>query len=76
VGWVLLLTTFWSSGRFRLSTIWDLVVAVVVVAVFSVLVARVKRLYQALKEICKMAWRQGQREAVRQLARAITHLKQ
>jgi uncharacterized membrane-anchored protein len=75
VGWVLLLTSFWSSGRFRLSTIGDLLVAVVVVSVFSLLLWRVKRLYDASKQACQRAWREGHREAMRQLSRALTHLK-
>jgi hypothetical protein len=75
VGWVLLLTAFWSSGKLRLGTIWDLAVAAIVVAVFSVLLARVKRVYQAFKELGRAAWQEGQRGAARQLARAIMHLK-
>lgn len=75
VGWVLLLTAFWSSGRFRLSTIWDLMVAIIVVAVFSVLIARVKLLYEFFKQASKRLWRQGQREALRQLFRALSHLR-
>ena len=74
-GWVLALTAFWSSGKFRVSTIGDLVVAVIVVAVFSFIVSRVKRLYEATKQACKMAWREGNRQAMRQLARAIAHLR-
>jgi hypothetical protein len=73
---VLLLTAFWSSGKVRLGTIWDLAVAFVVVAVFSVLLYRVKRLYEALREAGKKAWREGQREAIRQLARALAHLRE
>jgi uncharacterized membrane-anchored protein len=73
---VLVLTLFWSSGKFRVSTIGDLVVAVIIVAVFSFIVSRVKRLYEASKQACKRAWREGQREAVRQLSRALTHLRE
>ena len=68
VGWVLVLTAFWSSGKVRLGTIWDLAVAVVVVAVFSIILYRVKRLYEAVKYLAKRAWRDGHREAARQLA--------
>ena len=75
VGWVLLLTSYWSSGKVRLSTIWDLVVAVIIVAVFSMLLSQVKRVYEAFKETCRRAWREGHREAARQLARALMHLK-
>jgi hypothetical protein len=73
LGWALLLTAFWSSGKVRLGTLWDLAVAIVVVAVFSILLYRVKRLYEALREAGKRAWREGHREAVRQLARALAH---
>ena len=76
LGWVLLLTAFWSSGKIHLGTIWDLTVAIVVVAVFSVLVYRVKRLYEAVRQAAKTAWREGHREAVRQLARALAHLRE
>jgi len=75
VGWVLLLTAFWSSARFRLSTIWDLIVAIVVVAVFSVAIARLKLLYELATQAAKRLWRQGQREALRQLFRALSHLR-
>jgi uncharacterized membrane-anchored protein len=75
VGWVLVLTGFWSSGKVRLSTIGDLLVAVVVVAVFSLLLWHVKRLYDATKQACKKAWREGHRQAVRQLSRALTNWK-
>jgi uncharacterized membrane-anchored protein len=75
VGWALLLTGFWSSGKVRLSTIGDLVVAVVVVAVFSLLLWHVKRLYAAAKQACRRAWREGHRQAMRQVSRALTHLK-
>ncbi len=74
LGWALLLTAFWSSGKIHLGTLWDLAVAVVVVAVFSILLYRVKRLYEALKVAGKAAWRQGNREVVRRLARALAHL--
>jgi hypothetical protein len=75
VGWVLVLTAFWSSGKVRLGTIWDLAVALVVVGVFSVLLYRAKRLYEALKHASKRVWLDGHREAARWLARAIVHLK-
>jgi hypothetical protein len=75
VGWVLLLTAFWSSARFRLSTIWDLIVAIIVVAVFSVLIARVKLLYEFSKQASKRLWKQGQHEALRHLFRALSHLR-
>ncbi len=75
VGWVLVLTAFWSSGKFRLSSIWDLAVALVVVAVLSVVLLRVKRLYEALKYIGRGVWQDGHRKLARQVARALVHLK-
>ena len=74
-GLVLLLTAVWSAGKLHVSTIGDFVVAVVVVAVLSVLLSRMKRSYQALKgafrETGKRAWEGGHREAARRLARAL-----
>jgi di/tricarboxylate transporter len=75
VGWVLVLTAFWSSGKFRLSSIWDLAVALIVVAVLSILLYRVKRVYEALKYVGRGVWRDGHRKLARQLARALVHLK-
>jgi hypothetical protein len=74
-GWVLVLTAFWSSGKIHLGTIWDLVVAIIVVAAFSVAWYRAKRLYEALRDLGRSAWRDGHRKAARHLARAIVHLK-
>ncbi len=71
----MVLTAFWSSARFRLSSIWDLAVALVVVAVLSVVLLRVKRLYEALKYIGRGVWQDGHRKLARQVARALVHLK-
>ena len=76
VGWVLLMTAFWSSGRISLSTILDLVVAVVIVAVASILLWRLRCIYEVSKEASKKAWLEGRQEAIRQLARALAQLKQ
>lgn len=75
VGWVLVLTAFWSSGKFRLSSIWDLAVALIVVGALSILLYRVKRVYEALRDAGKSVWQDGHRKVARQLARAIVHLK-
>jgi hypothetical protein len=74
LGWVLVLTLFWSSGQLRLSTVLDLVVAIIIVVVVSILLWRAKILYAAAREASKRAWREAHRRAAHGLARAIARV--
>jgi hypothetical protein len=50
-------------------------VALIVVGALSILLYRVKRVYEALRDAGKSVWQDGHRKVARQLARAIVHLK-
>ena len=74
-GWVLVLTALWSPGRVDMSSLVDLVAAVVLVAVCSVILWRAKNIYRSGKQAAKAAWSEGQRKAVRHIVRMLVNLR-